>query len=328
MTRISSLERYGAIFSAACLLAALGGCFSCGEPVEPAEGDLEGDPYDASVADTARADAGTVDTSAFDVTAFDVSAIDVSAIDVSAFDASAADAGGADAFTDAGSADACDFTCDIHPQCWQRGGSCTLVDYFGDPCPAGSYNPFSGGMAQCPTGAIRLCCVSNGGGWAPCDDGNQCDSTSCLSEASGYPTGGFCPSGICEPGLDQCADWEVCLPVMFSAAMGMCMLTCDSDELCREGWSCQAFPRQPFSADDHETAYVCWEPAAMQGGLGLGEACGQDSDCLSGYCLADPGDAEDRCTATCDDAAPCLAGYGCEPIAGCTTTGCGACFPS
>jgi hypothetical protein len=106
--------------------------------------------------------------------------------------------------------------------------------------------------------------------------------------------------------------------------MGACMIRCDADDQCREGWSCQAFATNPFEGTG-ETTYVCWEGSSF--GKQLGEACGTDNECLSLLCRPDKQE-ENRCSATCDDMHPCLSGYACIPAAGCSTPGCGTCAPS
>jgi len=153
----------------------------------------------------------------------------------------------------------------------------------------------------------------------------DCVDLGCLGEASGYPTGGVC-TGACEPLEQDCPQFAECLTVFFSAAMGVCMVSCQGDEWCREGWSCQAFPKNPFAAEK-DTTYVCWETGIGMSMAGLGEPCEIHDDCLSLYCLTDPADLIDRCTSVCDDSRPCLAGFHCEPGDGCATPGCGTCFP-
>jgi hypothetical protein len=177
-----------------------------------------------------------------------------------------------------------------------------------EPCPAGTYNPFSGALALCPTGALRKCCVPTGGIGSTCTNADPCDTGGCLSEQSGYPTGGLC-TAACDPRMDTCPAYAVCIPVLFSAALGTCMLPCDRDEQCRESWSCQAFPRMPFMGSS-ETINVCWEPGGMTGLAGIGEPCARDDECLSFLCRPGPGGAN-RCTATCDGANPCIDGFRC-----------------
>jgi hypothetical protein len=224
---------------------------------------------------------------------------------------------GADTGTDTGA--------DNSAVCEARGGTCEPVADLSTPCPDGFYDPFSGGLAFCRTAPVERCCVPEGGVGSPCGVTEDCVDLGCLSEGSGYPTGGVC-SGACEPLQQNCPEFAECLTVFFSAAMGVCMVSCQGDEWCREGWSCQAFPKNPFAAEK-DTTYVCWETGIGMSMAGLGEPCATHDDCLSLYCLADPADSVDRCTSVCDDARPCLAGFHCEPQVGCPTPGCGTCFP-
>ena len=152
----------------------------------------------------------------------------------------------------------------------------------------------------------------------------DCTDGGCLAERSGYPSGGMC-SSACDPSAVGCAPWQVCLPVYFSAALGMCMTACERDERCRPNWSCQAFPTQPFQPGAG-TTYVCWQlhPTAQM--LALGDPCMQDDECLSLMCRLDPSTMVRRCTARCDSAHPCLPGYTCHPLTECTSLRCGGCF--
>jgi hypothetical protein len=212
----------------------------------------------------------------------------------------------------------------IHPECEQRGGACTHVNDFTSPCPWGSYAPFSGEMALCPTGSIQKCCVPNGGYGSPCHYEMPCEDGGCLSEQSGYPEGGFCPQ-ICEPGIDSCPPWSTCIPVFFSAAMGACMLSCNHDGWCRDGWSCQAFPLMPFDDANKDTTYVCWQTGIDQSLAGLSEPCDNDTDCLSGLCRATDNGTQ-MCVALCGEEKPCLPGFDCLDLQVCTNTNCKACF--
>jgi len=211
------------------------------------------------------------------------------------------------------------------PDCTGRDGTCVLVSSINDPCPDGQYDPFSGAFAFCPTDSIRRCCVPVGGYGSPCTTQSPCDNGSCMSDQYGYPQGGVCDQ-VCDPQSSECPAWAVCLPVYYSQALGHCLTRCSSDGLCRQGWSCQAFPMDPFGTGN-ETTYVCWDDTADMSLQGLGHACSSSDPCLSFLCLADPADGQTKCSATCDDAHPCLKGYTCSPMDGCTTPGCGACFP-
>jgi hypothetical protein len=210
-----------------------------------------------------------------------------------------------------------------YPPCAERGGDCVLLQALSDPCPAGTYNPFSGSMDKCPTSTIRRCCVSMGELGSTCDLTHLCSNGGCLPEQSGYPPGGYCTS-VCDPDASQCPSWATCLTVMWSQAIGNCMVKCDSNAKCREGWTCEALRRHPFSDTDLTTTYVCWQGGQL--GKGLGTQCSQDGDCLSQMCRPDSSQ-QNRCSAMCDTANPCLAGYTCKTLSSCTTPGCGYCAP-
>jgi hypothetical protein len=233
--------------------------------------------------------------------------------------------GGSGTETGGSTESATDTGVDNAAACEARGGTCEPVADLSTACPDGFYDPFSGDLVFCSTAPVERCCVPEGGVGSPCGATEDCVDLGCLGEASGYPTGGVC-SGACEPLQQSCPEFAECLTVFFSAAMGVCMVSCQGDEWCREGWSCQAFPKDPFAAEK-DTTYVCWETGIGMSMAGLGEPCEIHDDCLSLYCLTDPADLEDRCTSVCDDSRPCLAGFHCEPLDGCPTPGCGTCFP-
>jgi hypothetical protein len=206
-----------------------------------------------------------------------------------------------------------------HPAtCAQRGGECTPVAGGSAPCPAGSYDPFSGELRFCAA-ASTLCCVPTGGLGSTCSYDDPCDDGSCLAESSGYPPGGLC-AGVCDPAaaVPGCPAWAVCIPVFFSQALGHCMIRCGQESECRQGWSCQAFPRRTWGEDRH-TVNVCWARGIQMGMKALTESCGRDEDCLSMLCREAP-DGITRCSATCDDG-PCLPGSTCR-----TTSGESLCF--
>lgn len=213
----------------------------------------------------------------------------------------------------------------IYPECQERGGACHWLEPdWPAVCPAGHFEPLSGFMRHCPTDSIQLCCAPLGGLGSPCILEAPCAEGACFAESSGFPPGGLC-SQSCDPDrLGDCPAWQVCLPVLFSAAPGMCLPGCARDEHCRAGFSCQALPLRPWGATDGTTRNVCWTVGAVLPGLGLGELCAQDGDCLSGLCRPDttrPG-RDMRCTATCHDQA-CLPGYACTTSPG----GARLCFP-
>lgn len=214
-----------------------------------------------------------------------------------------------------------------YPQCTARGGQCHWVATVTANCPPGTYPPFTGSMRFCPTNALGICCVPEKTGGAPCSSEADCTQSSCLRESSGYPPGGVCTMGICNPDAASttCASWQTCLTVSFSQAPAVCMISCDRDESCREGWSCQALPKKPFVTGSRTTVNVCWAPVG--GSKGLGELCGADGECLSSNCLQDPKSQQLRCSASCGVQSPCVAGYECRGLSGCAAPPCDFCFP-
>jgi hypothetical protein len=204
------------------------------------------------------------------------------------------------------------------PACTARGGACVFMD-LDQSCPQGTYNPFSD-TTLCPTGSYSRCCVPTGRLGSPCDASNPCTQGGCLSETANYPPGGVCDFAC---GGDNCPAWGVCVPVFWSEAPSVCLVACTSSSLCREGQSCQAFAK---TWGGGETTYACWRPGSPDG-KGLGDLCDSDGYCLSLLCRPDPTQTN-RCSATCDDAHRCLTGFACVPEAGCSTPGCGLCFPT
>jgi hypothetical protein len=190
------------------------------------------------------------------------------------------------------------------------------------PCPQGTYDPFSGSLALCPTNTIRRCCVPTGKLGSTCSPDNPCDIGGCASERSGYPVGGYC-GGACMLDESNCSSGGICIPVMWSEAPGFCMVPCSNHDMCREGWSCEAFSLQPFRSTGGAAVYACWQAGSY--GKGLGAECANDRDCLSQLCRPDAQQTS-RCSAACDDGHPCLTGFRCQPGSGCTTAGCGICM--
>lgn len=189
------------------------------------------------------------------------------------------------------------------------------------------------GDGQCTTGEDSCNCpadctfdpTSAAGG--PCETSEDCTPPgTCLPEASGYPTGGYCTGGVCDPSAEPstCPGGTECVATIFAAAY-LCMPTCTADDQCAAGRTCEAFPEQAPSHGE----YLCWESALGKPepawGLGLGDPCAEDADCLSNLCLVHPGGAK-VCAAFCNDDKPCKAGQACQPMGGCGFPGCGACF--
>lgn len=169
----------------------------------------------------------------------------------------------------------------------------------------------------------------DGGPGAACTADADCTSAGagCLPEASGYPIGGYCTGGVCDPGsqTDLCPAGTVCTGTTFSQAY-LCLPTCRRDADCRQGLSCEAFSELAPS----NGGYFCWQSSRNrehpQLGNGLGEPCAQDDDCISHLCLAHPSSGANVCAAFCNDQTPCKEGQTCAPMGGCAGPGCGACF--
>ncbi|GMV43438.1 MAG: hypothetical protein AMXMBFR64_51540 [Myxococcales bacterium] len=190
------------------------------------------------------------------------------------------------------------------------------------------------GDGACTTGEDACSCPADcpasfaGGPGAPCANGADCAvEGACLPEASGYPTGGYCTGGTCTPGdpWDSCPSGSLCVGTVFAAAY-LCMASCNADEDCRVGLTCEAFPELPPGNGE----YLCWESSlgkpGSQSGHGLDEPCTEDADCISHLCLAHPTQGGKVCSAFCNDDKPCKGGRTCSPMGGCGFPGCGACF--
>ena len=186
------------------------------------------------------------------------------------------------------------------------------------------------GDGVCSTGETPCTCPADcphsfaKGPGSPCASDADCATPGgCLTEASGYPAGGYCTGGPCDTGsaMDLCPPGSTCMGTWFAEAL-LCMPTCRKDGDCREGLTCEAAP-QPYAKAG---VYTCWQAGGTQL-AGLGQACGKDGDCISGMCLAATGGSM-VCSAFCDSTTPCKQGQTCKPMGGCGAPGCGACFAS
>jgi hypothetical protein len=190
------------------------------------------------------------------------------------------------------------------------------------------------GDGQCTTGEDSCSCPADcefdpsSGPGGPCETHEDCVAPGgCLPEASGYPTGGYCTGGVCDPSSEPttCPGGTACVATIFASAY-LCMPTCSADGQCGDARTCEAFPEQAPTNGE----YLCWESALGKpnatGGLGLGDPCVLDSDCLSNLCLVHPTSAAKVCSAYCNDDKACKASQTCEPMGGCGFPGCGACF--
>ncbi len=169
--------------------------------------------------------------------------------------------------------------------------------------------------ADCPHGFAK-------GPGAPCTSDADCAAPGgCLTEASGYPTGGYCGGGACDPAsaMSLCPAGSACTGTWF-AQTTLCMPTCRKDDDCRAGFTCEAFP-EPYAPAG---TLRCWQAGGTQL-AGVGQSCAQDTDCLSNMCLAAP-DGAKVCSAFCDATTPCKQGQACSPMGGCGSPSCGACF--
>jgi len=204
--------------------------------------------------------------------------------------------------------------------CSDLGGSCISMGSENEPCPEGTYAPFSNASTHCPSDPFQRCCVPTGDIGSTCSDEDPCATGGCLDERSNYPAGGFCTLA-CDRENDLCPEWSACVSANFSQAPGLCLARCASDGDCREGWSCQ--PHRTPRSD--EPASVCWVPGMW--GLGLGEVCSQDRDCLSQVCWIESGDTG-VCTSPCTSGASCVPGFTCELAPACSSADCRFCFPA
>jgi hypothetical protein len=186
------------------------------------------------------------------------------------------------------------------------------------------------GDGECTTGEDSCNCPKDcpttfaGGPGSKCAKEDDCTvKGACLPEASGYPAGGYCTGGVCDPSdkYSLCPAGSTCTATLFSQAT-VCLPTCRKDADCREGLTCEAFTE----AGPGNGGWFCWQGGKMLG-LGLGAACTQDDDCISGMCMTHPDTGDKVCTAYCSSDVPCKKGPECRPMGGCSgTIFCGACF--
>lgn len=194
------------------------------------------------------------------------------------------------------------------------------------------------GDGQCTTGEDSCNCPKDcpfnfpGGPGSPCINDDDCDADKsglCLPESSGYPTGGFCTDGGCDPSdpYTLCPAGSSCVGTDL-LSINICLPTCRKDGDCREGLTCETLPQLPPMPGN----YFCWQtskanPKALPGHA-LGEACSEDYECLSRVCHDHPTTAGARvCSTFCSTDMPCKEGQVCHPMAGCGDPGpCGACF--
>lgn len=193
------------------------------------------------------------------------------------------------------------------------------------------------GDGNCTTGEDKCNCPKDcpfsfpGGPGAPCTKDEDCktdDTGVCLPGSSGYPAGGYCIGGWCDPQdpYHLCPAGSTCTLAAFVSAY-LCLPTCRRDEDCREGLTCEAFSElAPMQG-----GYFCWQTSKdnpkAQLGYALGEACTETNDCISQMCMNHPTAGTKVCSAFCNTDTPCKESQVCHPMAGCgDPLPCGACF--
>jgi hypothetical protein len=188
------------------------------------------------------------------------------------------------------------------------------------------------GNGRCSAGKNVCNCEQDCGEQPAGGPGSECASdidckggATCLTEKSGYPTGGYCAGPVCDlfGGPGQCPAGSICLPMDFAQAPGLCMDACGADHDCRSGLTCEAMP---VSARYFGTPYFCWQSGA--GGLakGLGESCKDGTDCITRMCEALGAGSVKVCTQYCYSEQPCKDEQICAPNPNCGAPDCGTCF--
>ena len=184
------------------------------------------------------------------------------------------------------------------------------------------------GDGVCTTGEDACRCPADcphsfpQGPGSPCASDSDCASPgTCLTEKSGYPAGGYCTGGPCDPtpSMELCAAGSACTGTWFAQAT-LCMPTCRASTDCRAGLTCESFP-EPYA---QAGALRCWQAGGGQP-AGLGQPCSKNADCISSLCLANAAGTQ-VCSAYCDATVLCREGLVCAPIGGCGSPSCGACF--
>ena len=189
------------------------------------------------------------------------------------------------------------------------------------------------GNGDCSTGKNSCNCPQDCPASIPGGPGSKCASdadckggASCLTEKSGYPTGGYCAGPVCDlfGGAGQCAAGAICLPMDFSQASGLCMKACTGDSDCRQGLTCEAMP---ISQRYMGTPYFCWQSGAGGLGKGLGAQCKDGTECITRDCEPMGGGGVSICTQFCATDQPCKNEQVCATSTRCTTQppDCGVC---
>lgn len=179
----------------------------------------------------------------------------------------------------------------------------------------------------------------------PCQDAVECTGGVCNPDPA-WPDG-YCTTQPCSADAECSAPDVICSS--FDNA-SMCLLTCRSDDSCRDGYYCGEAVGRP------ETVCLPGEPpVVIPDGNADGEECAVDADCVGGTCIEPPdwpngycttiecrtfedcargvdGDINNRCliqqqtnfcVRICESNDECRAGYTCQAIGG----GVGFCAP-
>lgn len=111
----------------------------------------------------------------------------------------------------------------------------------------------------------------------PCSADDECLGRTCMPDDA-WPDG-YCTAKPCEDDDDCSADDVVCSSFDGEA---LCLLTCDSDDTCRDGYWCAP------ATGRAERVCVPGEPPPPPTGAVDGEPCESDDECIGGSCLQDP----------------------------------------
>lgn len=202
-------------------------------------------------------------------------------------------------------------------RCVPNAGSCTVgVARLGEDCTARGAAACASGICL-GFGRVSLCgaaCTAD----AQCTDldarfrccavvgeaGDRFDCATAPGAAGGVcaPRGGSFGAD-CSPGQPPCFE-GVCLDL---GTAKLCSRLCDEAATCPDAFSCR-----PGRQDDGDGTSTPVSVCFPDGGGDVGADCSfGPAACQSGLCIKK--DSGNACTAPCDDATPCAAGWSCTP---------------
>ena len=165
----------------------------------------------------------------------------------------------------------------------------------------------------------------------PCDDGNECTTSSCDPEAgcvsTPVPDGepcddqSSCLQGVCQGCGPDCADAECgddgCGGTCGECGSGECLgglclaasTSCDGDADCEDDEVCL-----PFAAEDQPGTMETLCSSVFDGWKKVtGETCTTGAECISGYCDGSPPQDEAHCWGACQQDSDCPGDLFCYP---------------